>query len=263
MCADSVPKVTKDIQALTDAYLADHRGHADGGAWLMLNMISSIDGAIAIDGLSGGLGNDADFAVFKTLRSLADVVLVAAGTVRSESYRVPTVDDEAAARRAARGQHRLPVIAVVTRSLRLDLDGPLFATPDYRPTVVTTEDAPAAARRAVEAKADLVVAGTVDVDLPTAVAALCDRVGPIILAEGGPSLNGQLAAADLLDELCVTTSPMLIGGDGGHMLANGDRHRPRQFRIDRVRAAGGLLFTRYLRTDETGQKLDGGPAPAQ
>lgn len=262
MCADSVPKVTNDIQALTDAYLHDERGHADGRAWLMLNMIASIDGAIAIDGLSGELGNEADFAVFKTLRSLADVVLVAAGTARSEGYRVPTIDDETAARRAACGQARLPVIAVVTRSLRLDLDSPLFATPSYRPIVVTVDQAPEEARAATEAKADVVVAGIADVDLPTAVTALSNRVGPMILVEGGPTLNGQLATADLFDELCVTTSPTLVGGNGGRMLASGDAHRPRQFRIDRARTAGGLLFTRYLRdVAETDRTLDEAPAP--
>ena len=51
-----------------------------------LNMISSVDGSTALDGRSGGLGGPADRKVFAALRSLADVVLVAAGTVRAENY---------------------------------------------------------------------------------------------------------------------------------------------------------------------------------
>ena len=49
-------------------------------------MIAIIDGATAVSGLSGGLGGPADQALFAVLRSQADVVPVAAGTVRAEHY---------------------------------------------------------------------------------------------------------------------------------------------------------------------------------
>src|ERR1043165_7544267 len=79
----------------------------DGRPAVRLNMIASVDGSTAVDGLSGGLGGPADRKVFAALRSLADVVLVAAGTVRAENY----------------GPGTLP-IAVVSGSLRLDWDKP-------------------------------------------------------------------------------------------------------------------------------------------
>ena len=239
--------MTADVRAVTDAYLADARGHNDGTPWVMLNMIGSVDGAIAVDGLSGGLGNDADLAVFKTLRSLADVVLVAAGTARAEKYKVPSVDDALAAGRKDRGQTEAPVIAVVTRSLSLDLDGPLFASPSYRPVVVTVTDAPADRRAQVAEVADVVTAGTGDVDLTKAIGQLAERHGAIVLAEGGPTLNGLLAYEDVLDELSLTVSPLLVGGTVGRMINNGPSHEPRRFQLDRAATAGGLLFTRYLR----------------
>lgn len=239
--------VVDDFDELRAAYLADERAHADGGPWVLLNMITSIDGAIAVDGLSGGLGNDADFAVFQTLRSLADVILVGSGTAATENYKVPRPTPEIAARRDAAGQQPRPIITLVSRSLRIDLSGPLFSDPTYRPMVVTAASSPTDRREEISAVADVVVAGDDEVEFRAAVDTLAERVGPVILAEGGPTLNGQLVAADVLDELCITVSPLVVGGDGGRMVANGPDHDPRQFTVDRAMVGGDLIFTRLLR----------------
>jgi riboflavin biosynthesis pyrimidine reductase len=225
------------LRELVEMYRTDNRTHADNSAWLMMNMITSIDGAIAVEGLSGGLGNEADFAVFKALRGLADVILVGAGTASAEGYKVPS-PNAAGAR---------PVIAVVSRRLSIDLSSALFTDPTYRPVVVTTTDADATIVAAIDEVADVVKAGVGQVDVSLAVQQLAARFGPTVLAEGGPTLNAQLAAADLVDELCVTTSPVLVGGAGGRMLAHGPDYDPRSFAIDRSLPIGGLVFTRYLR----------------
>jgi riboflavin biosynthesis pyrimidine reductase len=136
---------------------------------------------------------------------------------------------------------------VVSRRLSIDLESALFADPTYRPAVVTTTDADAALVGAIAQVADVVAAGVGQVDVSAAVQQLAARFGPTILAEGGPTLNAQLAADDLVDELCVTTSPLVIGGAGGRMLANGPVHDPRSFVIDRSVPIGGLVFARYLR----------------
>ncbi len=236
-----------DLEQLTAAYRSDDRGHPDGSPWLMVNMIASLDGAIAVDGLSGGLGNAADLAVFKTLRSLADVILVGTGTAADEDYTVPAPSPAVAAEREARGQLARPVVALVTRSLRIDLGSRLFADPTYRPVVVTTTDADPERLAAVEAVADVIRTGTGDVDLCGALGGLAERVGPMILGEGGPTLNGQLVAADVVDELCLTISPNLVGGTGGRLVNNGSDHEPRAMTLMRSETAEGLLFTRSIR----------------
>lgn len=236
------------IDELVAAYAGDERSHPDGRPWLFVNMIASIDGAVAIDGVSGGLGGPADMAVFSTLRGLADVVLVAAGTVRAEGYRPPRPAAATVDARRSRGQADRPMIAVVTRSLDLDPASALFADPDYRPTVVTIASAPADRRARLEEVADVVVAGEDDIDLAHALGAVADRHGHLVLGEGGPTLNAALAAADLVHELCVTISPTVIGGDAPRLVDGDHRHEPRRFRIDRVLAADDLLFTRYLRS---------------
>ncbi len=236
-----------DDDDLRSLYLADERRHPDGRPWVLLNMITSIDGAIAVDGLSGGLGNDADFTVFMTLRGLADVILVGAGTAQAEGYKVPRPTAEVAERRAATGQAQRPVIALVSRSLRIDEASPLFADPTYRPVVVTCASSPADRRRELGAVADLVIAGEDEVEPADAIRQLGATHGTVILAEGGPTLNGQLIAADVVDELCITVSPLVVGGAGGRMVANGPDHDPRRFSVDRARVAGDLIFTRLLR----------------
>ena len=201
---------------------------APGRPAVRLNMIASVDGATTVAGVSGGLGGRADQALFAVLRSLADVVLVAAGTVRAERY----------------GPSQTPV-AVVSRSLRLDWDAPFFSAPLARPIVVTVAEAPPAQLARAAAVADVVVAGERDVDLAAALAALGDRGCRAVLAEGGPSLNGQLAGAGLLDELCLTLSPRLAGGHAERILSGPELAGGAGLALRSVCEQDEFLFLRY------------------
>lgn len=119
------------------------------GLWLRANMVSTADGAArSPDGLSAGISSPVDKRVFGRLRGLADAILVGAGTVRAEGYRPARPKRSFEARRAAAGQRPAPVIVVVTRSLDLAPDLPLFAGPVERPVVLTCSGAdPGAERR--------------------------------------------------------------------------------------------------------------------
>jgi riboflavin biosynthesis pyrimidine reductase len=196
-----------------------------------LNMIASIDGATAVAGLSGGLGGPADQALFAVLRSQADIVLVAAGTVRAEHY----------------GPAPVPV-AVISRSCQLDWDSPFFTAAIAPPFVVTVAEAPALERKKAAVLAEVIIAGERDVDLAFALGALGERGFARVLAEGGPSLNGQLAAAGLLDELCLTLSPLLAGGQAKRILAGPDLGLPGAglgWRLRSLCEQDGFLFLRY------------------
>jgi len=201
---------------------------AAGRPGVRFNMIASVDGATAVDGVAGGLGGDADRALFALLRRLADVVLVAAGTVRAEGY----------------GPSPVP-IAVVTRSCRLDWDSRFFTAQVARPVVVTVATAPAEARARAAEVADVVVAGERDVDLARALDALGARGWRAVLCEGGPTLNGQLAAAGLLDELCLTLSPCLVGGDAKRLLAGPLLPGPPTLTLASACEEDGFLFLRF------------------
>jgi riboflavin biosynthesis pyrimidine reductase len=210
-----------------------------------LNMIVSVDGGTAWNGVSGALGGPADKALFAVLRALTDVVLVASGTMRAEGYGPATLPEAVQAARVARGQRPVPEIAVVTRTCHFDWASPFFTEAVERPVIVTVGAAdPALVARAAEV-ADVVVAGDDDVDLARAVAALGERGAHTILAEGGPTLNGDLARAELLDELCVSLSPMLASGDAKRIIAGSTLDTLERLDLHSIAEQDGYLFLRY------------------
>ncbi|MFG3053741.1 pyrimidine reductase family protein [Kitasatospora sp. NPDC048239] len=218
-----------------------------GQPWLRANMVSGLDGGAKLDGLSEGLSGDADKRIFGVLRALADVVLVGAETVRAEGYRPGRARADFAAARRAAGQQPAPAIAVVTRSLELDLTAPLFTEPLVRTVVVTTADAPPERLRAAAEVADVVLAGRGSVDLRSAVASLAERGWTRLLSEGGPRLLGQLAAEGLLDELCLSLAPLITAGDAPRIIHDAEMPDVQQMRLVSLIEQKGFLFTRYLR----------------
>ena len=238
------PTAGPDIDPAT-VYAADDRTPRTGGPWVMVNMISSADGATSLGGVSGPLGGPADKRVFAAIRALADVILVGAGTVRAERYGAPRVTTAQRERRQARGQEPLPRLAVVSAKLQLEPSDPIFAA-EPRPLVFTVQDADADRRAALAEVADVVVSGLGWVNLVSAVDELHQRGAGVILSEGGPSLNGALVAAGLVDELCLTLAPRLIGGVSSR-IAQGGMARLAKLRLDRVLEDDGLLFLRYVR----------------
>jgi riboflavin biosynthesis pyrimidine reductase len=212
-----------------------------------LNMIASVDGAAWIQGRSGALGGPADKALFAILRSLADVVLVGAGTARTERYGPARLDDEARARRRQWGLSPVPPIAIVTRSCRMEWQTPFFTEAEQRPIVVTGSSANADDRARAEEVADVIVAGDGDVDLVRTIDALGQRGHHNVLCEGGPGVAAQVAAAGLLDEICLTLSPTLAAGDARRIL-DGPLLQPAQVcELSHVLEADGFLFLRYRR----------------
>jgi riboflavin biosynthesis pyrimidine reductase len=238
------PGEVEDVAALV---AAEARPSPAGRPWVLVNMVSSLDGAITIRDRSGGLGGAADKAVFSALRGVADVVMAGAGTVRAEGYGPARPTATMRAARRDRGQAEVPQIAVVTRSLDLDLATPLF-TESERPTIVITcAAAPAQRQTAVAEVADLLVAGDDAVDLPAALAELHRRGAGVVTCEGGPHLNGDLLLADVVDEWNLTVSPLLVGGSAGRSSFGGYPPGPAAMRLDRLLEDDQFLLTRWVR----------------
>ena len=229
-----------DLLALADVYAYPR------DRWLRANFVSSADGAAYVDGKSGGLSSPDDKRVFGVLRVLADVVLVGAGTARVEEYKPARRRPSLAALREGRPETQ--PIAVVTKTLGLNLASPLFteAPPDARTIVITCAASDAELRTEAAKVADLIVAGEETVDLSQALAELNDRDLGRVLCEGGPHLLGDLSAAGLLDELCLSFSPTLAGPGAGRIIA-GQPSDARGMKLAHVLAGDdSFLFLRYL-----------------
>ena len=220
-----------------------------GRPWLMINMIASADGAIAVDGTSGALGNPADEAVFSAVRACADWIVAAAGTVRAERYGLPRPGAASRRARRAAGRADRPRLAVVSGSLDLDLDLPLFAEQhpdDDLPLILTGRNAGAGAVEALESVAEVVRLASVRPQ-PAEILAELDRRGAgVVLSEGGPSFNGQLADAGVIDELCLSIAPLVAGGASPRVVHGSLRTVPLDLSIDHLLEASGTLFVRYL-----------------
>jgi riboflavin-specific deaminase-like protein len=238
------PAEVDDLAALV---AAEARPAPADRPWLLVNMVSSLDGAIAVDGRSGGLAGPADKEMFTALRAVADVVLAGAGTVRAESYGPPRPTEATRAARRARGQAEVPRIATVSRSLYLDVATPLFTEAADPPIVITCAAADADRRKELEDVAELIVVGDEHVDLTQAMAELRGRDLATVTCEGGPSLNGDLLAADLVDEWALTLSPLLIGGESKRASRGELAPDPRRMRMDRILEDDDFLLTRWVR----------------
>ncbi|WP_168796547.1 pyrimidine reductase family protein [Arthrobacter echini] len=213
--------------------------------YVRFNFISAADGAATTGGLSAGLGNDGDKRIFAVVRRLADVVLVGAGTVRAEGYEGPLVDEDAQSWRTGNGQEAHPAIALISGSLDLDPSGGFFANAPVRPLILTSRSAPADRRGALEAVADVVDCGEDTVD-PSAVLTELGRRGLLkVLCEGGPSVLGAFQRSGAVDELCLSLSPLLAGGDGPRIAMGDGPGQPIPLRLASLLTEDSALYTLY------------------
>ena len=200
--------------------------------WVLANMVAGLDGSVAIDGRTKEMSSDVDRALFHHLRTLADVILVGATTVREEHYGPHRPKDGSAPN----------PIAVVTSSLQLDLRTPFFTEAVARPIILTTERATDDAVARAREVADVRVFPGERVDVRAAV----DSLGGIVLCEGGPTLLAELLLHDALDELCLTLAPV-AGGDPGRIVADSLSGHLVRFSLGSMLSEAGDVFLRYVR----------------
>lgn len=218
--------------------------------WVRANFISSLDGGASVDGKSGGLAGSGDRALFKVMRELADVIVVGAGTVRAENYGGAQLTVAQRQERQARGQAEVPPIAIVSRSGRLDRDMLVFTQTEVPPLVLTSADAAPGARSLLGPAAEVLDCSGADpesVDAATLVTVLAARGLLRVLTEGGPSLLGTFISAGLLDELCLTIAPTVVGGESGRIAHDARGRLTAMKRVHLIADQAGYLYTRYVR----------------
>ena len=200
--------------------------------WVGLCMITSLDGSTVVEGRSGLLGSPTDAAVLGALRRAADAIIVGAATVRQEGYGPP--------RKA--GQR----LGVVTSTGDVEPEMELFTS--GAGFLIMPEDGPPPPS-GQRGPLEVVRAGHGRVDVALALRRLEQVMDPpvFVQAEGGPRLNGSLLDAECIDELDLTVSPVLVGGDGPRLTVGGD---PTTARFDLVHLGvddDAFVYTRWTR----------------
>jgi 5-amino-6-(5-phosphoribosylamino)uracil reductase len=217
----------------------------DGRPIVRANMIASLDGGSTVAGRSAGLGNEADTELFAVLRDLADVILVGSGTVRAERYGGVRLDARRQARRLRWGLSATPPPIAVVTSKGLDPDLPIFTDTVTPPIIITTRNTDATVPLSVKS----VICGIDRVNFAAAIDALRDDGYRRIHCEGGPMLLGQIAAAGLLDECCLTIAPLMLGSAATPLLPI-ELTQSLRWELAEARIGGHHLFTRYRRVDQ-------------
>ena len=234
-----------DVDSLAAHYAyPEMRADDTTSSTVRANMVSSVDGAITLQGKAKPISGSADWYLYGLQRALADVIVVGAGTARAEGYGPGRARAEFSHLREAAGQPAAPTLALVTRRGDIDPNAP-FLDGESRAIVITC----AAGRRnldAVEGHADIVIAGEDEVDLSYALALVARRGHRRILTEGGPHLLGSLLDGGLLDELVTSLSPLVVGGDSGRMI-EGATAGVRDLELVGLLESDGALFMHYRR----------------
>jgi riboflavin biosynthesis pyrimidine reductase len=207
-----------DLDAL---YVSVARPRPAGRPWVAVVMIASVDGATVVNGVSGSLGNATDQKIFLTMRRRADLVLVGSRTVAAEGYRPSRKP----------GQR----IAVVSGSGKVDTTTELFTSGGALLVTSTTSEVPGGV--------DVIRSGVGQVDLAGALAQLDVDM---VTCEGGSTLNGSMVAAGLVDEVCLTVSPALVGGTSARVASNPGAGSIHGLRLAHVIEDQGFLYLRYL-----------------
>ncbi len=222
------------VEELDDEALAELYPRPDH-PWLRVSFVSSVDGAVEIGGRSAGLSGAADKRVFRILRMTCDALLVGAGTFRAEHYPPPRLDERRRAWRAERGLTSYPKMVIGSLGLKLDPQDPAV----QGALILTTGRA---SNPALERVAEVVRCE----DMAHGIALLHARGLRQILCEGGPRLFGALAKEDLVDELCLTISPLLVG-PGADRILLGTRHALRRMGLQHILTSDdGMLMLRYV-----------------
>ena len=232
--------------------------------YLVANMVSTADGHATLGGRSAPLSSRADRELFHGLRTAVDAVMAGAGTVRVERYGRIVPDESRRRRRREHGLTEEPLACIVSGRLALEADIPLLADPAAKVVILTSSAAslPASAAEVhyVRAERDGLL------DLPAALAELRERFAVrMLLCEGGPHLIAQLLAAGLVDELFLSLSPQLVGGedlDGNpahpealRILAGPELSPPVELELLSVLEHDSHLFLRYGVRDSAPERV--------
>jgi riboflavin biosynthesis pyrimidine reductase len=241
-------------QPVDERQLAEFYSYPDDlrSCWVRANMIASLDGGATDDGKAGGLAGKGDRAVFSLMRHAADVILVGASTVRIENYSGAQLPVAARQARQRRGQAEVPPIAVVTRSGDLDPSALLFTRTEVPPLILTSARTVEDTRRRLATVAEVVDASGADpnsADPAVILKVLADRGLFRVLTEGGPLFLGSLIENGLMDELCLTVAPILVGGASKRIVTGLGHVHTKMRRAHLLADDDGYLYTRYVRAD--------------
>ena len=181
--------------------------------YVLTNMVTSADGKAVIEGTERGLGSSVDRQLMRELRTVADVVLNGAGTLRASGTSPRVGDADLAELRVERGKSPNPVAAVLSGSGDLPLERAFFTADDFEAVIYLSAQASPERRGGIAATGRRVVVLEGGDELAGMLRHMRHELGAeVLLVEGGPGMNAELLAGKFVDEYFLTLSPLVVGG---------------------------------------------------
>ncbi|WP_414515152.1 RibD family protein [Nostoc sp. PCC 9305] len=215
-----------------------------------LVLAMTADGKIsAVDPKAPREPNVVDRAHVEYQVSLADLILVGAGTIRAEGGTFEISDRELLAAREVRGQSPQPITCVVSGSLDLSPDLP-FLSQDIERWIFTTRTAleRSSDTTTLQKLAELIDLGDTDLDWDRAYTLMAERGIHKVVALGGGSLTAALVKAGRIDDWWLTIWPIIFGGKHAPSPVEGEGFLPDvapHLELIETRQVGSDLFLHY------------------
>ena len=257
--------------AAEDVYTDVFFAYRKARPYVLINMISSLDGKVAVSGKAGSLGSFVDRIVMRNLRACADAVMIGAGTLRAEKLTLAIPEDHARAREAreSRGLKPQPLAVVATVSGDVPLQENLLGSSPENLLIFASSETPRehlvtlSSHALVEIVAEESSKPGRQLDVEEALIILKKRYGVnVLLIEGGPALNHALVSSGLADELFLTLAPKLLGGErlGTLTILEGPALAPQnnEWKLIASHLSNDELFLRYVLPTEDGTHYPSG-----
>jgi 2,5-diamino-6-(ribosylamino)-4(3H)-pyrimidinone 5'-phosphate reductase len=208
--------------------------------YVLVNMVSSVDGRSSVRGKTAGIGSRADRWAMRALRSRVDAVMVGAGTLRAEKLNLGLDDPDA----------RQPLAVIVGGAGDLPIAERLVAK--RQDVILAVLEGVRGVAETGRDRLTVIQApstGHGRVDLRWLLKSLkSDHAVDRLLVEGGPTLNRAMIDGGLANELFLTLAPKLLSGREAAIVrgdAGDDQGWSRGLELLSVHSSGSELFLRY------------------
>jgi 2,5-diamino-6-(ribosylamino)-4(3H)-pyrimidinone 5'-phosphate reductase len=182
--------------------------------YVILSAAISIDGKIATKTGDSKLSSKQDSIRLHKLRSKVDAILVGKNTV--------AVDDPLLTVRHTKGKN--PIRIVLDSKGTLSDKSKILQTSDKIKTiiVVSKKITKSNYNKLNKFPVELIVTGDSSVNIKSLLRKLFTKKIKTILVEGGGTINWEFIKHNIFDELIVTLSPFLVGGNNAISFVEGD-----------------------------------------
>jgi 2,5-diamino-6-(ribosylamino)-4(3H)-pyrimidinone 5'-phosphate reductase len=182
--------------------------------YVILSAAVSIDGKIATRTGDSKLSSNQDSIRLHKLRSKVDAILVGKNTV--------TQDNPLLTVRHTKGKN--PIRIVLDSKGDISLKSKILQTSDKVPTIIAVSKkiTKSNLQKLSKFPVEVIITGENSVNLKLLLKKLSDKKITTILVEGGGTINWEFIKQNLFDELIITLSPYLIGGNDSISFVQGN-----------------------------------------